>query len=115
MKKYIPNGIRIKELRLALPGSPSQRGFALTLGIHHVTLANIEKGKYGLSGEMAERLANALGVPISNIATEKHEKIKKRLPPDSDIQEIVDFLLDHPTQRKVMLKLVRDFKSFDGD
>ena len=110
MKHFIPKGKRIKELRQALPGAPSQRMFAENAGIHYVTIANIEKGKYGLSSDMAQALAKALKVDIAEIAEEKFAEVKKKLPPDEDIQEIASYFLEHQKERNLILGYIRGAK-----
>ncbi len=59
---------------------------------------------------MAHALAKALKVDIAEIADEKFAEIKKRLPPDEDIQEIASYFLEHQKERKLILGYIRGAK-----
>ncbi|HOX23420.1 MAG TPA: helix-turn-helix transcriptional regulator [Elusimicrobiales bacterium] len=111
MRKFIVDGSKVSRLRKDLPDAPSQRTLAERIGVHYVTLANIENGKYGASAEMVAKLATALGVKPDDIAKEKHYKLLERASSETDLGEILDYLIEHPTERKLVLKAVRAAKS----
>ncbi|NLO90701.1 MAG: helix-turn-helix transcriptional regulator [Elusimicrobia bacterium] len=111
MRNFIVDGAKLGRLRKGLPGAPSQRAFAESVGIHYVTIANIENGKYGASEEMVFKIAAALGVQPQEIAKEKHYKLRERTSSDEALNEILDYLIEHPTERKLVLKAVRAAKS----
>lgn len=61
------DGVRVAQARQKLPGFNGrtylrQTEFADQIGLHPVTLNRIENNKTNVSLELAERLANALGV-----------------------------------------------------
>ncbi|MCX5785684.1 MAG: helix-turn-helix transcriptional regulator [Elusimicrobia bacterium] len=110
MQTFIPHGKKIQELRKALPDAPSQETFSSKVGIHRITLANIETSKYHMSFELAKKIASLLGVAITVIAEEKFAEVKKKLPPDEDIQEIASYFLEHQKERNLILGYIRGAK-----
>jgi transcriptional regulator with XRE-family HTH domain len=57
---YQPDGLAIAKRRTAL--GLSQEALAARCGVHRVTIANIENGRYRVSTELLDCLAGELGV-----------------------------------------------------
>ena len=56
----------------------SQEGFADVAGIHRTYVSSIELGKVQVSIGVAEKLAEALEIPLSKIFAETEREAKKR-------------------------------------
>ena len=63
IEELFGEAVRNRRLKLGL----SQEGFAAKAGIHRTYVSSIELGKVGISISIAQKLAAALGLPLSKL------------------------------------------------
>jgi transcriptional regulator with XRE-family HTH domain len=63
IEELFGDAVRKRRLKLGL----SQESFAAKAGIHRTYVSSIELGKVGISISIAQKLAAALGLPLSKL------------------------------------------------
>lgn len=81
------DGLRIARLRVEKLNSITQADFANRVGVHWVTMSNIENGKARVSLETLERIAGELGVRREELLADDEDEEAAAMPSTRSLAE----------------------------